>query len=100
MLGRGIVLTTTNKNRLDEVLGEDSHAVEVVGRAKDLHDIDLAIKSQTDTVRKLRQTVPIGSSTKLSTHASSGLTLNTTVVCSSSEDAPHEPVARRRPVGD
>jgi DNA-binding response OmpR family regulator len=32
MKGRGVVLTTTNKNRLDEVLGEDSHALEVVGR--------------------------------------------------------------------
>jgi hypothetical protein len=32
MQGRGVVLTTTNKNRLDEVLGEDSRALEVVGR--------------------------------------------------------------------
>src|ERR1700682_1588154 len=43
MKGRGIVLTATNKARLDEVLGEDSHAVEVVGRAKDLQQIDAAI---------------------------------------------------------
>jgi DNA-binding response OmpR family regulator len=47
MEGRGIVLTTTNKNRLDEVLGEDSHALEVVGRAKDLQEIDAVIKSET-----------------------------------------------------
>jgi hypothetical protein len=47
MEGRGIVLTTTNKNRLDEVLGEDSHALEVVGRAKDLQEIDAAIKAET-----------------------------------------------------
>lgn len=47
MKGRGIVLTTTNKNRLDEVLGEDSHALEVVGRPKDLVAIDAAIKEQT-----------------------------------------------------
>jgi hypothetical protein len=40
MKGRGMVLTTTNKNRLDEVLGEDSHALEVVGRPKDLRQID------------------------------------------------------------
>src|ERR1700676_5501323 len=32
MLGRGSVLTTTNKGHLDEVLGEDSHALEVVGK--------------------------------------------------------------------
>jgi hypothetical protein len=45
--GRGIVLTTTNKARLDEVLGEDSHALEVVGRPKDLQQIDAAIKAET-----------------------------------------------------
>ena len=47
MKGRGSVLTTTNKNRLDEVLGEDSHALEVVGRQEDLQLIDAAIKSET-----------------------------------------------------
>jgi hypothetical protein len=47
MRGRGMVLTTTNKNRLDEVLGEDSHALEVVGRQLDLHQIDEAIKVET-----------------------------------------------------
>ena len=47
MQGRGVVLTTTNKNRLDEVLGEDSHALEVVGRPKDLQQIDAAIKAET-----------------------------------------------------
>jgi hypothetical protein len=49
MRGRGIVLTTTNKDRLDEVLGEDSRALEVVGRAKDLQLIGNAI--QTETIR-------------------------------------------------
>lgn len=47
MQGRGVVLTTTNKNRLDEVLGEDSHALEVVGKAKDLQQIDAAIRRET-----------------------------------------------------
>jgi DNA-binding response OmpR family regulator len=47
MKGRGVVLTTTNKARLDEVLGEDSHALEVVGRTKDLQQIDAAIKAET-----------------------------------------------------
>jgi hypothetical protein len=47
MKGRGAVLTTTNKNRLDEVLGEDSDALEVVGRPKDLGLIDAAIKEET-----------------------------------------------------
>jgi DNA-binding response OmpR family regulator len=47
MKGRGVVLTTTNKNRLDEVLGEDSHALEVVGKPKDLQQIDAAIKAET-----------------------------------------------------
>ena len=47
MRGRGAVLTTTNKARLDEVLNEDSEALEVVGRSKDLQEIDHAIKSET-----------------------------------------------------
>src|SRR6202158_5569550 len=47
MKGRGVVLTTTNKARLDEVLGEDSHALEVVGRPRDLREIDNAIKAET-----------------------------------------------------
>ena len=47
MKGRGIVLTTTNKARLDEVLGEDSHALEVVGKAADLELIKAALKAET-----------------------------------------------------
>ena len=54
MKGRGVVLTTTNKNRLDEVVGEDSHALEVVGRPKDLQQIDAAIKSETIKAEKIR----------------------------------------------
>jgi DNA-binding response OmpR family regulator len=57
MQGRGIVLTTTNKNRLDEVLGEDSKALEVVGRPKDLHQIDAAIKAETRRARAARLAV-------------------------------------------
>jgi len=54
MEGRGVVLTTTNKNRLDEVLGEDSHALEVVGRPRDLQQIAAAIKSETRTAEAAR----------------------------------------------
>ena len=54
MQGRGVVLTTTNKNRLDEVLGEDSHALEVVGRTLDLKQIDAAIKSETQKAESAR----------------------------------------------
>src|SRR6202171_6193868 len=36
MKGRGVVLTTTNKNRLDEVLGEDFQPLDGGGRPKDL----------------------------------------------------------------
>src|SRR5580692_1436688 len=54
MKGRGVVLTTTNKNRLDEVLGQDSHALEVVGRPKDLEQIDAAIKSETRKAAAIR----------------------------------------------
>ena len=51
MRHRGIVLTTTNKARLDEVLGEDSHALEVVGRLKDLEEISAAIHEETTKAR-------------------------------------------------
>ena len=54
MDGRGVVLTTTNKNRLDEVLGQDSNALEVVGRPKDLQQIDAAIKGQTRKAEEAR----------------------------------------------
>jgi len=51
MKGRGSVLTTTNKNRLDEVLGQDSHALEVVGRTEDLHLIADAISEESRKAR-------------------------------------------------
>ena len=51
MRGRGIVLTTTHKIWLDAVLGQDSFALEVVGRAQDLHEIDQAIRLETRTAR-------------------------------------------------
>jgi DNA-binding response OmpR family regulator len=54
MQGRGMVLTTTNKDRLDEVLGEDSHALEVVGKTKDLQLIDAAIKVETSKAESAR----------------------------------------------
>jgi hypothetical protein len=54
MKGRGMVLTTTNKDRLDEVLGEDSHALEVVGKTKDLQLIDAAIGSATKKAQAYR----------------------------------------------
>lgn len=43
MKGRGLVLTTTNRSRLDEVLGADSEAFEIVGKPYDLDQIKLAI---------------------------------------------------------
>jgi len=47
MQGRGLVLTTTNKMRLDEVLGDNSFALEIVGRTADLAQINAAIKAET-----------------------------------------------------
>ena len=58
MKGRGMILTTTNKNRLDEVLGEDSRALEIVGKAKDLREIDHAIKSETHKAETARMPTP------------------------------------------
>jgi hypothetical protein len=54
MKGRGSILTTTNKLRLDEVLGSDSHALEVVGRPKDLREIDAAFKTETKKAEAAR----------------------------------------------
>jgi DNA-binding response OmpR family regulator len=45
MKARGIVLTTTNKMRLDEIVGNDSHAIEVVGKPYDLQQISDAIET-------------------------------------------------------
>ena len=47
MKGRGSVLTTTNKLRLDEVLKEDSKALEIVGLPRDLNLIQEAIRLET-----------------------------------------------------
>jgi hypothetical protein len=57
MRGRGLVLTTTNKSRLDEVLGSDSHALEVVGRARDIEQIRTEIAAQTQKAREARLTL-------------------------------------------
>ena len=54
MQGRGVVLTTTNKARLDEVLGEASHALEVVGKFKDLQLINTAILRETGKAETAR----------------------------------------------
>src|SRR4051812_37621712 len=43
MAGRGLVLTTTNKQRLDETVGKDCEALEVVGKPYDLTQIKRAI---------------------------------------------------------
>jgi DNA-binding response OmpR family regulator len=43
MEGRGLVLTTTNKKRLDETAGKDSEAFEIVGKPYDLDQIKIAI---------------------------------------------------------
>ena len=49
MEGRGLVLTTTNKNRLDEVVGADSAAIEIVGKPYDLQQITAAITAALET---------------------------------------------------
>jgi hypothetical protein len=54
MTRRGVVLTTTNKNRLDEVLGENSHALEVVGKVEDLKLIGDAIQAAAQVASRFR----------------------------------------------
>src|SRR3984893_11239924 len=57
MKGRGSVLTTTPTARLDEVLGSNSNALEVVGKAEDLKQIRAEIEKQTRTAHEVRHTV-------------------------------------------
>src|ERR1700676_5751844 len=54
MRGRGSVLTTTNKNRLDEVVGTDSESIEVVGRPQDVQLIRSAIAAETRRAHEAR----------------------------------------------
>jgi DNA-binding response OmpR family regulator len=49
MEGRGLVLTTTNKKRLDETVGRDSQALEIVGKPYDLDQIKVAIHAALKT---------------------------------------------------
>jgi hypothetical protein len=55
MKGRGSVLTTTNKLRLDEIIGEDSKALEIVGLKEDLDSIQTAIGRETIVAAKARR---------------------------------------------
>jgi DNA-binding response OmpR family regulator len=50
MDGRGLVLTTTNKDRLDEAVGADSTAIEIVGKPYDLQQITASITTALRTV--------------------------------------------------
>jgi DNA-binding response OmpR family regulator len=52
MEGRGLVLTTTNKNRLDETVGKDSEAFEIVGKPYDLDQIKEAIYAALKETRE------------------------------------------------
>jgi DNA-binding response OmpR family regulator len=51
MNGLGLVLTTTNKARLDETVGHDSEAFEVVGKPYDLGQINAAIQKALKRAR-------------------------------------------------
>jgi hypothetical protein len=55
MQGRGVVLTTTSKNRLDELIGEDSHAIEIVGTLMDRARVLEEIKAATRLARTARR---------------------------------------------
>lgn len=54
MAGRGLVLTTTNKERLDETMGQDSEAVEIVGKPYDLDQIKVAIHAALKRARDVK----------------------------------------------
>jgi DNA-binding response OmpR family regulator len=54
MESRGLVLTTTNKARLDETVGKDSEAFEVVGKPYDLDQIKSAIHAAQKRAGELK----------------------------------------------
>jgi DNA-binding response OmpR family regulator len=56
MEGRSLVLTTTNKQRLDETVGKDSAAFEIVGKPYDLAQIKSAIDAALDRPRDVELT--------------------------------------------
>ena len=56
MEGRGLVLTTTNKARLDEEVGKDSAAFEIVGKPYDLAQIKGSIDAALNRVREVEAT--------------------------------------------
>jgi DNA-binding response OmpR family regulator len=61
MEGRGLVLTTTNKERLDETAGKDSEAFEVVGKPYDLDQITVAIHAALQQARGVKRPLrPLG----------------------------------------
>ena len=55
MEGRGLVLTTTNKDRLDEAVGGDSQAFEIVGKPYDLDQIKVAIHAALNRAREVKR---------------------------------------------
>jgi DNA-binding response OmpR family regulator len=55
MQRRGLVLTTTNKKRLDEVVGADSTALEIVGKPYDRQQITAAITAALRTAEAAHQ---------------------------------------------
>jgi DNA-binding response OmpR family regulator len=54
MDGRGLVLTTTNKARLDEAAASDSKAFELVGKPYDLDQIKAAIHQALRRAREVK----------------------------------------------
>jgi DNA-binding response OmpR family regulator len=59
MEGRGLVLTTTNKTRLDETVGKDSEALEIVGKPYDLDQIKLAMHAALVRARRVAPLPPV-----------------------------------------
>jgi len=57
MEGRGLILTTTNKERLDETVGADSGAFEIVGKPYDLDQIKTAIQAALKRVGQMKRPV-------------------------------------------
>jgi DNA-binding response OmpR family regulator len=57
MEGRGLVLTT-NKDRLDETVGLNSEAIEIVGKPYDLQQIEVAMAAALTRARQVQSQLP------------------------------------------